>query len=223
MNLNIREMISGTPCRLRYVFRYSTSRVSHPESVAEHSFYVAFYSMLIYDWYEAQKPTFLNPDVVPGAHSVLSAELLRRALLHDLEEARTGDFPRPFKHSTPEVHDLLEKTSRLAYGEIVKALVGISPAGDRMQDAWTNSKDNSIIGRILEFADFLAVLSFMTEEGAGQGNRSIEGHVKEMDKYFEKFASDKFDFIRPLIGQTVVMMQETFPKGDYIRFKRGGK
>ena len=214
MSLNIREMLTGNPARLRYVFRYSTSRVQHPESVAEHSFYVAFYCLMIWRWLEDNSPDEINTHYDSG-----KGELLERALLHDLEEARTGDFPRPFKHSNTSLKEMLSDASRMAMSDILERLVGSGQQKCDMFDIWDDAKYEDIPGLILEFADFLAVLSFMCEEGAGAGNRSISEHVREMDKYFDIFASEKFDFIRPLIDQTIEIMKEVFP-GEYSSFRK---
>src|SRR5258706_8989645 len=134
MNLNIKELIEGRPERLRYVFRYSTTRVISPESVAEHSYFVAFYCMMIGHW--------LNGD--SEGVTVSMRKLLERALVHDLEEAVTGDFPREFKHSNKDVQEALKDASRIGFVQIITALTGDSDLYiDYLIKTWTTAKANS--------------------------------------------------------------------------------
>lgn len=226
MNLNIREMISGNPIRLRYVFRYSTSRVGCPESVAEHSFFVAFFCLLIGRWvegaYEAQPEKFALTCIscgIPTPRPNMEV-LLERALVHDLEEARSGDVPRPFKYSSPELRELLERASREAFKQVLDDVVVEPPSGDGgcydysdrdiLLEVWETAKDNSMEGRILAFADFLAVLGFMVQEAQHGGNRSIAHHMKDMDVYFAGFSKHDYDFLRPLVDQAAELIKEIF-------------
>lgn len=205
MNLDIKEMIDGTPTRLRYVFRYSTSRVNRPETVAEHSFYVSFYSMLIARWAELR------------GTKVDKIALYERAIIHDMEEAVTGDFPRPFKRSSEQLEACLADASSRAFTGLLEKIIDecdgalVHPTTSQiLHQHWHNAKDGTPAGLILEFADFLSVLSFMMGEDHGSGNRDIRNHVRNMDKYFSTFAMPKFEFIRPLIEQTNEIMKEMF-------------
>ena len=219
MELNVKEMLIGHPVRLRYVFRFSTSRVQHPESVAEHSYYVCLYSLLIADWYnDAVNSWESQHDSEESLDMVCVATLLRRAVIHDLEESRSGDFPRPFKHSDSDLKGILEQASHHAIEQVAEALLGKLSVSNRfpkqLVKVWDNAKDDSLEGRILEFADFLSVLSFMYEELGAGGNRSISNHVRDMDAYFGKFRGPDFEFIRPLVVQAGSMMLEIFPRKE---------
>lgn len=218
MNLNIREMIDGPPSRLRYVFRYSTSRVEHPESVAEHSYFVAFYCLLIARWFNENNET--------DEDEVSTESLLQRAILHDLEEAISGDVPRSFKHSSPDVKEMLDKAAQKAFVQVIEPVCGKQnerAEGEEVSDeddaygpsvtdeyicSWLDSKDGTVEGRILEFADYLAVLGFMMQEGAHDGNKVIKRHVAEMHRYFARFEGREFDFIRPLVQQAGELTRE---------------
>lgn len=198
--INLRELLTGGPARLRYVYRYSTARVQHPETVAEHSHFVALYSLLIGKWVQYTQ-----------GYDVDMARLLERAIIHDLEEAVSGDFPRPFKYSTPELRAMLERASSAAMTQLVNKVTGVcTPISARLIETWHDAKDDTIEGRIVEFADFLGVMSFMMEEKAGNGNHSIERHCGDMDEYFQKFRGPKFAFLADLVHQAHVMMEEMF-------------
>lgn len=205
MELSLQELLDGTISRLRYVFRYSTSRVQAPESVAEHSYFVALYCMLIGDW------TLANTKEKPRMEL-----LLRRAMLHDAEEARSGDFPRTFKHSSANVKKVLEAASREAMVQLLTPLSGSafsdfgSPSSTYLR-LWENAKDASIEGRILEFADFLSVLGFLLQECDGGNRKAILRHVGDMETYFKKFKGQaEYAFLSPLLKQAQSILEEVF-------------
>lgn len=69
---------------LAYVPRWSIVRVAKPQSVAEHSFFTAIYSL----------------QIARLIHWVAEyAPLVELALWHDAEECFTGDAPGPVKHT----------------------------------------------------------------------------------------------------------------------------
>jgi 5'-deoxynucleotidase YfbR-like HD superfamily hydrolase len=177
----------------------------HPENVAEHSFYVAFYCLMIAKWHNSR-----TTDPIDERHFAVQInipELLQRALIHDLEEAVSGDFPRRFKHSTPELKQTLDVASMEAFKQVLRGVwyQGESRETKSFFHSWANSKDDTIEGRILEFSDFIAVLGYLWEEIRG-GVSKLGDHVQEMVKYYSKFEDPKFDFLRPLVIQAGEMM-----------------
>lgn len=68
------------------VGRFSVYKCHFREDVAQHSYYTALYAMVLADL-EQKRGTKVDVE-----------RLLRMALLHDAEEARTGDIHHPFKH-----------------------------------------------------------------------------------------------------------------------------
>ena len=66
------------------------------EDVAQHSYFTALYAMILADL-ERGKGTKVDTE-----------RLLRMALLHDAEEARTGDIHHPFKHQDAPFADTLD-------------------------------------------------------------------------------------------------------------------
>jgi len=71
---------------LMTVSRFSVYKCHFREDVAQHSYFTALYAMVLADL-EREKGTKVDVE-----------RLLRMALLHDAEEARTGDIHHPFKH-----------------------------------------------------------------------------------------------------------------------------
>ena len=195
--LSIKELLIGMPVRLRYVDRFSTCRVMKKESVAEHSFYVAFYSLMITWWCTDQDvPVKLN-----------EYKILSRALLHDIDEAATGDVPRFFKYSDTALKNHLDEVAQKGVAQIAEKLWQAQSGVYAITDIWKNAKDNTIEGKILEFADFLSVLSYAAEE-IRSSNFTMREHLTSMVEYYEKFTTEDFNFIRPLIEEARAILFE---------------
>jgi 5'-deoxynucleotidase YfbR-like HD superfamily hydrolase len=195
--MNLKALLTGDAVRLRYVQRWGTIRVLKPDSTAEHSFYVALYALVVGEWVctrmtpeTPDKPLVLRPNM---------GELLGRAVLHDLEEARTGDFPRSFKHGNPILKDCLRTAATDAISEVLRPL-GEHALRDRLWGLWNAEKGQDTEGRILDFADFLAVLSFLLQERT-TWNTHLDEHRSSMMEYFQRFNAVQFDFLRPLVDQ----------------------
>jgi putative hydrolase of HD superfamily len=101
------------------------------ESVADHSFGVAFLAMLLVDALRAEGAT------------VDGERVLRMALVHDAAEARTGDVPMPNK--TPAMTEALHDLE----AALVRDL--LPPA---QQEAWTEvERSDSLEARVVKAAD----------------------------------------------------------------------
>src|SRR6476660_5737373 len=120
--LDLKTLLSGDTNRLRYIQRHSTSLVLHRENVAEHSYYVSLYSMFLCEW------------VRKNCADVFVDELtvLRRCLVHDLDESRTGDFQRPFKYSRPDLKNLLDEASTDEFFKVVQPIFPLSTVFSRI-------------------------------------------------------------------------------------------
>ena len=78
------------------VGRFSVYKCHFREDVAQHSYLTAMYAMILADLERREGST------------VDTERLLRMALLHDAEEARTGDVHHPFKHQDPSFAEKLD-------------------------------------------------------------------------------------------------------------------
>lgn len=195
-------MLIGMPTRLRYVNRFSTCRVIKQESVAEHCYFVALYSLFIM-W-----SCWDNNKLKLNEYRILS-----RALLHDLDEAATGDVPRFFKYSDPALKQHLDEVAQKGVHQIAKKLWNDSSTTFAVIDVWKNAKDDTYEGRILEFADFLSVLSYSWEE-VRQSNIIMKEHLTDMVGYYQRFTTKDFDFLRPLIEDArAILFEEILTNG----------
>ena len=187
--INLQELLVGVGGRQRFVYRYNTYPVGHPESVAEHSHHVALLTLAIGLWVEAVSGTGFD-----------MRKALMRAILHDIEEAVTGDFPRPFKYSDPRLHAMLEEAGDRAARSVAEAIfprTGPDPdvASEQAMTVlrhWEMSKANDVEGRTVRLADYLSVLSFFHFEARGRP-RLLEDHREGMLNYALSFYSLKDD------------------------------
>lgn len=195
MNLNMVEMLKGCPSQLRYVHRFSACRVTRQESVAEHSFYTAFFALFIAKWYEMSDEYTHHVDV---------ELVLTRALLHDAEESRTGDILRMFKHRDKTVADAINGAASEEAETFFDRLLPDGPlssvASSTYFEIWQTSKDDSIEGRIVKFSDFLSALSYILQE-LDATNRVLLNHLTDFCVYVDSFNDERYDFIRPLVSE----------------------
>lgn len=203
--LDMKEMLIGYSVRLRYVNRFSTCRVLNPETVAEHSFFVAYYALMIARWCIIQTSIHC---------SIINYEkLLSRALLHDIDEATTGDVPRTFKYSDDKLKSVLEIVAKKGVENLAMKLWPQSPVSDGIVEDWNRAKDDTVEGRIIEFADFLSVLSYLYEE-IRASNFIMREHISAMREYYDKFTGVEYEFLRPLVDDAKkILFEEIFANG----------
>lgn len=171
--LNIKEMLAGSIRRLSHVNRYSSVPVQRRESVADHTCHVCLYALLIGKSIQAD-----------SGISVDFGQLLTTGLVHDLDEALTGDFLRTVKYETPGLRDALNGASVRVIQKMEKDLNVSGLLGD-----WEDAKDDTIEGQILALADLLSVASYIIEE-TYSGNRHIIGIYPELIDYLDKLLND---------------------------------
>lgn len=189
-DLNLKELLIGDLNRLRYVQRYSTSMVMHRENVAEHSYYVGLYAYYLVRW------VYTNTDEAPR-----TVDILTRAMFHDVDEARTGDFQRPFKYSNPELKEMMDRAAQHEAGIVISA-----PLPDDsmfLQDAlnsWRCAKDKSIEGCIIALADFMAVVSYLWQEAA-YACPTLHLNYTTLLAYIHTFDDVSYEPLRPIIRE----------------------
>jgi 5'-deoxynucleotidase YfbR-like HD superfamily hydrolase len=183
--INLGQLLLGMTTRTRYVTRWSTFHILHKETVAEHSFFTAFYVMTIAMWLNSVKGMEINESLA-----------LKRALVHDIDEAYSGDFIRSFKYSVPGLKKMLDEASTTFCGQMCEEIAP-GHVGAHLHLHWIQAKDDSVEGRIVAFADFLSVLSYAIMERRA-GNRHIREENVNLRDYGKTFLSPQFEFLTPL-------------------------
>ena len=201
--INLKGLLVGDLTKLRYVTRFSTCQVMHRESVAEHTFYVTFYAMVLADICEQE-------GIV-----VDYATLMHRAMVHDIDEARTGDFNRPFKYSSEALKKALDLSAEKAVEQVVATF--LEPMDPRVGSTsvwylalWKESKAADVEGCIVAFADFLSVLSYMLQE-LQVSNATMYDQRLTMVEYLETYKAPQYDFIRWLVDEAAELVERMRP------------
>jgi 5'-deoxynucleotidase YfbR-like HD superfamily hydrolase len=178
--VNLFDICTGRVSRINHVKRYSSFPVLRPENVAEHSWWVAFIALIISD-------TLADQGI-----EVHTEILLRRALVHDVDEVMSGDVIRSFKHTNEGIAEVMHIASNLNMHELTNEWeeAGITPMVD-----WIEAKDESIEGDIIRFADMATVALYIRSEKL-LGNNELGGALQNMyETWFRKFHS------HPVLGQ----------------------
>jgi putative hydrolase of HD superfamily len=126
--------------------------VFHPESVAEHTFCVAFLAMILADSTEEQ---------------IDRERLLAMALLHDLAEAFTTDLPEPVLRFLPR------GAKREAEEAVLQDMLRDLPFAEDYFDLWLEFEDRtSVEGRLIRDADKLEMMiqAYVYEQSTGNHN-----------------------------------------------------
>lgn len=142
------------------VIRFSARKRVKDENVAEHSFHVAMYAMILAD----MEKGFGN--------KVNTEKLLRSAIIHDLEESLTGDIIYDFKHSDKKLSQEIKRIGLGFYQNLMKNLP--KDISKEYVELWENQKQmNTIEGKILFAADKLEALFYALEE-ISLGNKNFK-------------------------------------------------
>lgn len=173
------------------ISRFSRDFCLKDESVLEHTGFVVLYCLA------------LSERLVAAGCSVDQQKLLRRAALHDIDEAGTGDINRTAKHSSPEAKAALDKFA----SEFVKVYCIAFGGAEAFKD-WQQDKADDIEGQIIRAADLAAVVQKVDLELNRLGNKNFEKVAKELRHYIAE-AISKVD--HPLLSDELCSFYSVLP------------
>lgn len=200
--LNIRNLLTGDVTKLRAVTRFGNSHRLAEESVAEHSYYVTLYAILLGIWYEETFGEDLDWRRLTLASST-----------HDIEEARTTDIPRDVKHASGTSAKHYRDVAETAAMSIMKNLTGdmtFSREGPAMYlyTVWETSK-MGMEGSIIQFADILSTVSTIYREWR-LGNTLILESCDDIPSNWKMF-KERSGMFAPLFPDVDEIVKEMFP------------
>lgn len=136
---------------LAHIMRFSAMPQHFHESVAEHSFYVAYFANILCEMLE-EKGVKINKE-----------KAMTMALVHDAEEMFSGDILTPFKYRSTEVREAIKKVNI----EVIKEAFHDLP--EHIEKKYINlwneeSAQQSIEAQIIKKADKLSLLGKCAEE-----------------------------------------------------------
>ncbi len=136
---------------LAHVMRFNLKPQHFPESVAEHSFFVAYITAILCSLLEEEKV------------SVQKEKAVTMALVHDMEEIFSGDILTPMKHYSPEVTAAIQKVNQ----EMIQKIFQDLPQGlaAHFISLWSEEmKGDSIEAQVVKVADRLSLIAKCSEE-----------------------------------------------------------
>jgi len=135
---------------LMTVGRFSVYKCHFREDVAQHSYFTTLYAMILADL-ERGKGTRVDTE-----------RLMRMALLHDAEEARTGDIHHPFKHQDPQFAESLDARGFAWFSGLMGGLP--QTLVDEYVRLRKAERENSTEASILKASDKIEALLWAYEE-----------------------------------------------------------
>ena len=157
--------------RLDHVWRYSSIPVVHTENVAQHSFYVVTYAILIHQQLRPNDSKLLTP-------------VIFHALTHDMIESKTGDVVRTFKYLTQELKQEIDKAEELLIGKLDPIMSSLFKLTKDQMTGWS-PEGHQHIKDVVKAADFLSLFQYMRVE-AIRGNAEIIPFYNRMIDDFTK-------------------------------------
>jgi len=170
---------------LMTVGRFSVYKCHFREDVAQHSYFAALYAMVLADL-ERKLGTAVDVE-----------KLMRMALLHDAEEARTGDVHHPFKHQDSAFTEMLDNRALEWFASLLGSLppdVAQKYIGLRRAE-----REASVETEILKAADKIEALLWAYEEYL-LGNV----HVRKaliVEDIISKLEPIRLSTVRALVGE----------------------
>lgn len=136
---------------LAHVTRFNNRPQHFEESVAEHTFYVSYFTFIICSLLEKKKI------------KVNTKKALQMALIHDAEEGFSGDILNPFKHFNEKVSKAIRDVNKQVIGEAFDGLP--KDLQKYLIDLWNEEQSVSTTeAQIVKVADKLSLLSKCFEE-----------------------------------------------------------
>lgn len=169
--MNLEELLVGSIRRMSHVNRYSSFVCIRKENVAEHTFYVAMVAYCIARDIERNH-----------GEKIDYAKLLRSAMLHDLDEALTGDVVRRVKYGVEGLKKILDKAASQSIKEMSDDL------RIDLHDDWAVAKSKDLEGQIVGLADFFGTVQYTIEE-YNSGNHHMTTVIREVCDWLRKVAA----------------------------------
>ena len=145
----MRQWTLGPWGRMAHITRYSSLPILHKESVAEHTFFVAI------------KAYLLAVDMIQWGSDIDLTVVLKHAVLHDIDEAVTGDIIRPFKWSNDDLRKMMNRVTTQMLKDSLKGI----PGSDALLAGWSPSPDSDWLEiQIVKCADLWSCVHYAHRE-----------------------------------------------------------
>jgi 5'-deoxynucleotidase YfbR-like HD superfamily hydrolase len=198
-------------CLLSNIRRFSGLHLDHPYTVAEHCFRVACLGMMIAD--EHNK----SVEKTGEGEKVSVEEVMKKALLHDMEEAHFGDIPTPAKNYTPE----LRQAYKAAADKYAKDVIFSESTSGEYLGLWRADKEG-LSGEIIKLCDRIEALSAAGYE-TRRGNIDMRKAHMSIHRWFEgedgAAALAKFPAARPIYERAADVTVKSYKEDKKVASK----
>ena len=168
--MNLKNLFSSVNRRLSNIERYNNTPRNHKESVAEHSYFVTFYVMILSNYIK----------------KIDSSKAMKLALIHDIEEVISGDFPHSIKLKYPSFESSLDSMNLLIINEIFSE--------NEYIDLWKEARESKTKeSKLVNFADRLAGYLY-TKDELLMGNQFMKDIHLEQEKYLREFIQNNSEY-----------------------------
>lgn len=154
---------------LAHVVRFNSQPQQFPESVAEHTFFVAYFASILLYFLKKENET------------IDEIKVLKMALVHDMEEIFSGDILTPFKHFNQEILTAIQNVSRQTIPMVFEDLP--SDLSSEFVALWNEeSKQESKEAQVVKLADKISLMAKCYEEMKIGNNFFRPIYEREMEK-----------------------------------------
>jgi len=178
-SVNFKEFIQHER-KLDKVIRFSAHSRVKDQTVSQHLFHMALYSMILAD---------LETE---NGNKVDVEKVLRTALLHDLEESLTGDIIYDFKHRDERLAKQIKEMGSQFFDQIVDSLP--KKIAGKYSILWKDAKSDDMEGNILRAADKLEALAYCEEE-IRIGNKSFKQIAAKLKQQLRELGMKSVNFV----------------------------
>ena len=212
-NLDLKMLINYR--RMRSIRRCNTFPVINPVDVAQHSYYASLLAMAFADeyntWVEEHNLGFHPLDDENQYPLVNTETVLRKALLHDTEEAITSDIPWNIKHMSEEFHKTITEAIN---ARIDKAYEGTTTM-ELYHKLGKECKDG-FEGQFVDVADMVELGLYCYEE-TKMGNEALKPMLDKCIRLIRRFtANSVLEQSSPLFNSIMDML--TNPQVKWSEF-----
>ena len=161
------DLLKMKSTRMDEVIRYSGIHSTKPETLSQHIIEVQLISLKIAHLIEVVSNVVINKEL-----------LLSKALLHDLDEVVTGDFPRPIKYWNDEIRNGVDSISR----QVIHRMSELEFGSDYVERVWDLAKLGKE-GLVIKTVDLVVVAKKALEEVAIYHNYAFIKVLYEVKDY----------------------------------------
>ena len=186
--------------KLTRIRRYALWNVIHDDDVGVHTYKMASIAMIMADYYNKDKDESKKVNI---------EILLRKALLHDLEESENGDIPFPLKNSSKDAKEFFNKVEEeTIYNKMFLHMTEYRKYAAECKEG--------LEGVFITIADMFDIILFTMAE-MSIGNETMKplflracDFVNDVSIKFEKQFDIELSFIRVLLRvmHAKVMMEQ---------------